>query len=177
IVKVTTELTNLKKSKDKSEKDLKGVPKKELKDINVGDFVFVAPFGKDGKVLKINKDKAYVEAGGLKSWIKKSDLFQAGSRPQRPKNQQVMITVQKNQEGRGLQLDARGMRREKFLNAAEKHLMDVLNGDLPFVDIIHGHGDGILKKSLYELLSSYDGELRYGYVEGNMGTTRVELFD
>ena len=89
----------------------------------------------------------------------------------------VKINIEKNNDNRGLKFDARGMRREEFLQKAEQYIFDILNGDVPFVDIIHGHGNGILKKSLFELLKTYRNEVKHSFMEGNMGTTRIELID
>ena len=87
------------------------------------------------------------------------------------------MSVSKMESSRNLSFDARGMRRDEFLLQAELHVLDVINGDLPFVDIIHGHGDGILKSSLYKLLARFKDEIHFDFVEGNQGTTRVELLN
>jgi DNA mismatch repair protein MutS2 len=92
-----------------------------------------------------------------------------------PKKERVRVNVIKESRNRSMKLDARGMRRDEFLKSAEEHILDVINGDIPFVDIIHGHGDGILKSSLKGILKRYSADIDYGHVEGNMGTTRVEL--
>lgn len=141
----------------------------------IGDIVVIKGLNKEGKVIKVSKTKVQVEAGTLKTWVNYTDLLGSRNKPQK-KKEEVRVHIQKSQEGRGMVLDARGLRREEFLNRAESHILDVLNGDLPFVDIIHGFGDGILKKSLYELLKKYS-EISYGFVEGNMGTTRIELLN
>ena len=73
-----------------------------------------------------------------------------------------------------LEYKALGIRRDEFLRKVEELLFDVINEDIPYVDIIHGHGDGILKRSLYETLKSFP-ELRAEFLEGNDGTTRVTL--
>ncbi|MCR9204048.1 MAG: hypothetical protein NXH75_05700, partial [Halobacteriovoraceae bacterium] len=108
IVKVTSELSKMKKEKERGVEAIK-IATDAIIDPQAGDRVFIAPFNKDGKILKLNKTKAYVESGSLKSWVKITDLYKPGT--QNKGQQQVTINIQKNQEGRGLQLDARGMRR------------------------------------------------------------------
>lgn len=138
----------------------------------VGEFVVIKTLNKRGKILKIHKNKAHIETGKLKIWVELEDLLGSTELQQKP---QVHVHVQKNREARGMVLDARGMRREPFINKAESYILDVINGDLPFVDIIHGHGDGVLKKALNSILQEHRDEIQYGHIEGNMGTTRVEL--
>lgn len=173
VLKVSEALNKNKKKfidDDKNNEQIQGVKKDRF---DVGDVVVIKGLNKEGKIIKISKNKAQVEAGTLKTWVLISELLGSKNK-QNKKKEEVRVHIQKSQEGRGMILDARGMRREEFLNQAESHILDVLNGDLPFVDIIHGFGDGILKKSLYELLKKYS-EISYGFIEGNMGTTRIEL--
>ena len=147
----------------------------DVNNIIPDNMVFLIDFNKEGRVLKVSesKRKAFVECGKIKSWVNFDKI--SASKNNSKKQKTIIISVQKRNEGRGLMLDGRGMRREEFLSAAELNILDVINGDLPFVDIIHGHGDGILKRSLYELLNSFKDSVQFDFIEGNLGTTRVEL--
>ncbi len=176
IVKVSESLNQSKESLSEKEISPQRLLGEEKRSFAVGETVIIKSLQKEGKILKVSKRKAQVEAGKIKTWVPLRDLLGSKNQTHSKPKEQVRVQITKNKEGRGMVLDARGMRRNEFLNLAEGHILDVLNGDLPFVDIIHGFGDGILKKSLYELLKSYS-ELKYGFVEGNMGTTRVELMN
>lgn len=176
ILKVAESLSKAKKDYGLKGSDEKAVQGFEKKDFIIGDLVVIKGLNKEGKIIKINKAKAQVESGKIKTWVALKDLLGSHNKlgSEKGSSERVQVHINKNQTNRGMIFDARGMRREVFLNQAEGHILDVLNGDLPFVDVIHGFGDGILKRSLYELLKQYDG-LQYDFIEGNMGTTRIEL--
>jgi DNA mismatch repair protein MutS2 len=46
------------------------------------------------------------------------------------------------------------MRLSEFQATVEKALGDLLVGDIPYLGIIHGHGDGVLKKWLRKHIQS-----------------------
>ena len=172
IIKVTDSLNHLAKKSKPQEAEVKittlpGVP-------NIESQVLIKALGVTGVVKKIKGKKAFVEAGKLKTWVPFDELNLTLNQNS-PKKERVRVNVIKESRNRSMKLDARGMRRDEFLKSAEEHILDVINGDIPFVDIIHGHGDGILKSSLKGILKRYSADIDYGHVEGNMGTTRVEL--
>jgi DNA mismatch repair protein MutS2 len=176
IVKVSESLNNAKETYQETNFKYQQLNGQAKNTFEVGEVVIIKGLQKEGKVLKISKGKAQIETGKVKTWVPLKDLLGSLNKAAQKPHEKVMVQITKNQEGRGMVLDARGMRRNEFLNLAEGHILDVLNGDLPFVDIIHGFGDGVLKKSLYELLKNYS-ELKFDFIEGNMGTTRVELMN
>lgn len=179
IVKVSNELLKHKKQLtfDKTRNNQNNQENMREGEPRVGDSVWIFSLNKTGKIIKINKNKAYVETGKIKLWANVSDLNLTREDTSEKTNHKVKINIEKNNDNRGLKFDARGMRREEFLQKAEQYIFDILNGDVPFVDIIHGHGNGILKKSLFELLKTYRNEVKHSFMEGNMGTTRIELID
>jgi DNA mismatch repair protein MutS2 len=141
--------------------------------IEVGDHVYSETLKQHGSVIKISSDKYYIQLKKMKIWLKRSDL----TAKNKPKTKQTTTTTYIKTEstsGSELLYDARGVRREDFLLEIEERIYTVINGDTPFLDIIHGHGEGILRKSLYEFLKPFK-ELHYDHIEGNLGTTRVTL--
>ena len=58
---------------------------------------------------------------------------------------EVFINIEREIIGK-LEIDCRGMRLDEFQNSVEKSLIEVENGDIPYIVIVHGHGTGILKK-------------------------------
>ncbi len=143
----------------------------------LGMTVYIKALGKEGQIIAIAKGnkKVQLNCKGLKIWQPLSQVRLSNS-SHKPKPQMVSVSVSKSEDySRTMNLDARGMRRDEFLQQAELYILDVINGDLPFVDIIHGHGDGVLKSSLYKLLQRFKDDVHFDFVEGNQGTTRVEL--
>lgn len=152
-------------------------PPANLGSAKIGESAYSKTLDKMGRVIKINEGKgtAQIDCSGIKMWLQLSDLYLSKDHSKKERQINVFVSKQANQSS--LLLDARGMRRDEFLTSAELHILEVVNGDLPFVDIIHGHGDGILKKALHELLKRFKNEVKFGFIEGNLGTTRVELLN
>jgi len=133
-------------------------------------LVFSSTFNEHGKVIKANKQQAFVQFKKVKSWVNIEDLYKSQKKSTPLKNSGY---IEKSSSTSTL-FDARGMRREPFLNDVEIKVYDLVNGDIPYLDIIHGHGEGILKSSLLKYLKKVEG-ISYGFIEGNQGTTRVTL--
>lgn len=90
--------------------------------------------------------------------------------------QQIRISVTRETE-RSFMLDCRGMRLEEFQHTVEKGLGDLLSGDIPSLNVIHGHGDGVLKAWLRGFISK-SKDFRWNTPEtGNDGETEIKLKD
>ena len=87
--------------------------------------------------------------------------------------QQVTTSIIREEKSQ-IEYDVRGMRLEEFQRLADQSIDSLLAGDIPFIDIIHGHGDGILKGWLRKHLKSYS-ELLWDHPDGNDGMTRIEI--
>jgi DNA mismatch repair protein MutS2 len=84
------------------------------------------------------------------------------------------ITVNISRTIRGeIEIDCRGMRLDQFQKICDDAISEVYTGEIPFVTIIHGHGDGILKNWLRENLKKNHRELKWENVEGNDGCTKI----
>ena len=73
-----------------------------------------------------------------------------------------------------MEIDCRGMRLSEFETMVEQSLSGLYQGDIPFVNIIHGHGDGILKTWLRQRVEG-DRALMWETSEGNDGHTEIKL--
>lgn len=88
--------------------------------------------------------------------------------------QQIRISVTRESE-RPYVLDCRGMRLEEFQHQVEKGLADLLAGDTGKLNIVHGHGDGVLKSWLRSKISK-SKDFKWSVPEnGNDGETEIEL--
>ena len=72
-------------------------------------------------------------------------------------------------------LDVRGMRLTECQSLVENALVDLLNGDVPYISVVHGHGDGILKKWLREYLRRSPDFSGGPPENGNDGETKITL--
>ena len=157
---VTKELRqNLQKSLVKNEvkEEKKPIVKFDDSTIVVGDWVQLVNTETSGQVLEINRDNLVLALGDLRSVVKKN-------RVQKISNRQAKKVVQSNSfSGRlndaimsfNAELDLRGMRGEVALQEVENYLDKAIMLGFPSVKLIHGKGDGILRKLIREYLKKY----------------------
>lgn len=151
------------------------IPKGELdiNDIKKGDVVFSLIMKKEFVVqlIDIRKKEVVIGKGPIKLTVPISTLSRSNKAPIRPR---VSVSYQKESNSH-LEHDVRGMRLSEFQNLVEKSLGDLLSGDVPYLSIIHGHGDGVLKNWLRDYLKrspDFKGETPEN---GNDGETKITL--
>ncbi len=125
--------------------------------IEVGDWVQLTNSETTGQVLEINRDNLVVALGDLRSVLKKNRVYKIS-------NKQAKKVVQNNSYTGSLseaissfnaELDIRGFRGENAIHELEKYLDKSIMLGFPFIKIIHGKGDGILRKLIREYLKKY----------------------
>jgi DNA mismatch repair protein MutS2 len=151
------------------------IPRESLnfKTLKSGDEVFSHEFKKNFRVLSIDfkKEEVTIGKGSFKISVAASTLSKPTHKEQKSK---VQVFYSKS-ESSTVEIDARGMRLSEFQSLVDKSLGDLLSGDIPFLSIIHGHGDGILKNWLRDHLkksSDFKGETPES---GNDGETKITL--
>ncbi|MGV3547038.1 MAG: endonuclease MutS2 [Pedobacter sp.] len=126
-------------------------------EIEVGDWVQLIGTESTGQVMEINKNNLVVAFGDLRSVVKKN-------RVQKISNRQVKKLVQRSSYTSSLsdavssfraELDLRGMRGEVALQELENYMDKAIMLGFPSIKIIHGKGDGILRKLIRTHLKSY----------------------
>lgn len=86
---------------------------------------------------------------------------------------QEKVIINRTLKGK-VELDCRGMRLDAFQTEVETSLIELINGEIPFLTVIHGHGTGVLKKWLRDHLGTFK-EIKYSAEDGNDGSTKIEL--
>ncbi len=115
------------------------------------------------------KGQAKVVKGNIQILAPLNSLYETGNKA----NSQPRITVTtKIDREASIEIDCRGMRLDEFKNVITRAIDDVLRWEVPFVNIIHGHGDGILKNYLREQLRTIDG-IKGESKDGNDGSTKI----
>ena len=74
-----------------------------------------------------------------------------------------------------VEYDARGLRLSEFQNLIDSALGNLLSGDIPYLSIIHGHGDGVLKNWLRDYLKKSKIFIGQTPENGNDGETKIVL--
>lgn len=192
--------TSLRKKMNKSmaqNKTVSPTKKLELKDLAIGDQVFVTSLGQKGTILSINasKKEAQIQMGIMKSKVKLSDLgyvqeqtthFKESKYPRAKKYTQAKgnknastISIKRSGDAK-TELDLRGTTILDALEIVDKYLDNAYLSHLQQVTIIHGKGTGALRQGVHEFLrkSPHVKSYRLGeFGEGDSGVTIVEFND
>ncbi|MCD6309721.1 MAG: Smr/MutS family protein, partial [Candidatus Eremiobacteraeota bacterium] len=152
--------------------------KDEIKyDINVGDLVEVKSLGKNGRVIGFDRDgRMEIRIGQFRMWFSPEDLVKlevsgTGNADFDELRKEKLLSIKP-------ELDLRGQRLEEAMDSLGKYLDDALLAGITDFRVIHGKGQGILKKAVGEFLKNnpHVAEFRLGEVEdGSWGVTVVKL--
>ncbi len=145
--------------------------------IQVGDFVKLKSGGATGKVIRIDKKNVIVEMGLLKITTHLRELTLAGE-PLEQKKKGIHANMLEEKAKFVSKIDVRGMRRDEALITLEKYIDKALVSGVSKLEIIHGKGDGILRKAVHSKLREYPSLNNFYHPEPNKGgdgTTWVEM--
>jgi DNA mismatch repair protein MutS2 len=126
-------------------------------ELAVGDWVQLDQSESTGQILEITKSNVIVAFGELRSVVKANRLHKVSKR-------EVKKLVQRSGYGGSLldavsnfkaELDLRGMRGEAALQELEPYLDKAIMLGINSIKIIHGKGDGILRKLIRNYLKQY----------------------
>lgn len=142
-------------------------------DLKPGEVVHSLVLKKDFTVQSVDtrKQEARVAKGPIKISVPVSTLTRSKNQPG---HQKVSVSFHKSRNAK-VELDVRGMRLSECQNLVETALGDLLSGDVPYISVIHGHGDGVLKNWLRDYLKrskDFQGEPPES---GNDGETKISL--
>ncbi len=117
----------------------------------VGMRCLFIPLNREGEIIKIDEKKKKATLAMKGNMRIEAKLSELGKPRTSGEKQDFQFQIQKTKSS-SLKIDGRGMRLEEFKEKVEFAVSDVLIGDIPYVEIIHGHGDGILKNWVREYL-------------------------
>lgn len=145
-------------------------------EIKVGSIVRIPNSTTTGEVIQLRKNKAVVVAGIIKSTYDVGDLKPVNAKPSKEKNK-VQVGFMKRQESFAMELDVRGMRADEALKAIERWIDDALIIGVLNLRLIHGKGDGILKKIVRDYYHNKPFVKRIRYEDVRMGGEGVSLIE
>ena len=127
----------------------------------IGDKVFLKSFRAEGVLTARDRKRMRVDCRGKVLDVDASDVLhlkqnQVEAEPPR-------ITEHLDLEGGALSTELRllGYRMEDAMLELESTLDGALSRGLPFLKIIHGHGNGVLKKAVREFLRTHNARSNY----------------
>lgn len=103
-------------------------------------------------ITKVNpkKNLYLAQSHNMKIWVKPQDLRETIT-SKNSKKEKVIVNFHIESMD-SITFDARGLLLDDFKNHLEQYLLDLDLGHIPFVEVIHGHGDGILKNYTRDFL-------------------------
>lgn len=144
-----------------------------FEDIKPGDAVFSHTLNKEFIVqsLDLRKKEVVIAKGNFKLSV---PLHTLGFSKTAPQTHKVSVSFQKTTNST-VEFDVRGMRLSEFQNLIDGALGDLMAGDIPFINVIHGHGDGVLKNWLRDYLKRSKDFVAGPPENGNDGETKITL--
>jgi DNA mismatch repair protein MutS2 len=148
-----------------------------ISDFSVGSFVSIKNTTTSGRIILIDKErsKALIESGSIKMQVDLQDLIPALS-----KSEQMPVTHHHNisQTITNYRLDIRGRKPEEADFEILKFIDDSYMTGQQRVEILHGKGTGVLKKTVKDILDKHEKVKNYYFAPiefGGEGITIVEL--
>jgi len=137
-------------------KPVKGHKTTNKEDLEVGDWVKISDTGTIAQIMEIAKDNLILAMGDLRSVVKRNRVEKT-SRKDVPKALRQSHGTQMTESIASFnpEIDVRGMRTEAALYDIEKYLDRAIMMSFPSLKIIHGKGNGILRKMIRDYLRKY----------------------
>ena len=145
--------------------------------LQAGDSVYVKSLDQVGELLAIEDQAAEVRVGSFRLRTQR-DALELRPHPEPPTEKEESPAQRLRVSPPSIELDLRGLRAADIAPILDKHLNDAFLSRLPWTQIIHGKGMGVLKKVVREILASHPlvSTYRAGDLsEGGDGVTVVHL--
>lgn len=125
-------------------------------ELKPGDWVKLTDSDTTGQVMEIIKDNVVIAMGDLRTVVKKKRVVKV-AKSEVPKEIRRSFSGQTNDLASfNPEIDVRGMRTEDALSAIERLLDRAIMMSFGSLKIIHGKGDGILRKMIRQYLKKYE---------------------
>ena len=124
--------------------------------IQVGDWVKILGTDKEAQVISTAKNNLVLAMGELRTVQKRSNVVRIDKKDQRLRSRQTHHShIADEVASFRPEVDVRGMRTEAALYEIEKYLDKAIMMGFPSLKIVHGKGDGILRKFIRDYLRKY----------------------
>ena len=146
--------------------------------LEVGDYVKLRTGGSTGTIESINKNKAIIQIGDLRMTAKLRDLIRAKAPLKIQKRESVSTDMVQYTAKFDSKIDIRGLRMEEAIKMVENFVDKALISNSPNLRIIHGKGNGILRKAVRRKLKEYNVKMELSHPnhdDGGDGVTIVEI--
>lgn len=145
--------------------------------LKVGASVKLVHGGQTGEILQMDKKKAEVLVGALRISVPVNELVPIEGFIEPVKGRGVQARLLEAHAKFERKLDVRGMRREEVMKLMETYLDEAMLAGARNCEIVHGKGNGILRKAVHQALKSYPHALKFHHPEDESGGSGVTLVD
>ncbi|MGI6457635.1 MAG: endonuclease MutS2 [bacterium] len=149
----------LRPQKPRPEKKMIEKPNWTWDQLKPGTFVRIQGIPGDGRIVNAQEKRSEVEVNINNMTMRvKSDRIQSILQPRPEKSAQKVqadYRVDRPDKAVHVSLDIHGMTVEEMTPVVEKYLDEAFRSGLPWVRIVHGFGQGILRRSVRSLLKSH----------------------
>ena len=146
-----------------------------IKDIEVGDVIFLDKYGKSAKILEINGNNVSINMEGMRVKLNKKDIV--GKKVVEKKEKEVKISNTTSKSSAKREILLVGKRVEEALDLLEKFIDDSLLAGYEKAYIIHGRGTGQLKKAIHEYLRVHPRIKKYRLAENDEGGQAITIVE
>ena len=175
------ELIQKRSSVEKEVKALKqevyGRESKNQKPVQVGDFVRLRNGTISGKILRIEKDKAELMMGSVRMNVPLTDLVSANEPLDIKTGQTINTELTDFSSKRNTSLDIRGYRAHEAERAITHFVENAFIHNINHLKILHGKGNGVLKKVVIDKLKSYKEIKSFEHPEEEYGGEGITLIN
>lgn len=168
--------------KRKQQQELEEVKKLKQKEIVAGDFVRMKGHPNPGQVIRLDGTRAMVAFDNLKMEVPAEQLERSAPPPKQNRNTTVHTNIMKDLRNRSEMfkpvMDVRGKRAEEVLTEVGRLIDDAIWLNVKELSILHGKGDGILRKVIRDFLAGVPQVLSFSdaHIEqGGHGITKIIL--
>lgn len=146
----------------------------EDRPLEVGDFVKLRSGGATGEIETINRKNAVVILGGMRMTVKLRDL-QLASTPLSIRSTQSVHQDVDYAARFDSKIDIRGMRYVEAIKVIEEFVDQAILADASSLRIVHGKGNGALRKAVKKKLREYNVPMEISHPEAEAGGDGVTL--
>lgn len=152
------------------------------KQLSLGDRVKLLTLNQNGEIISLPDEKGdmQVQVGIMKIGVNVSDimLIESGKPKKKAKASGYGKLYKKKAQTISTSVDVRGKNLDDAVMDVEKYIDDAFISGLEQVTIIHGRGEGILRKGIQEMLKRHKNVKSFrkgGFNEGGDGVTVIKL--
>ena len=157
----------------------------KFQDIEVGDVVMVCGLNIKGRVVEKRGNSLRIDTGRMSMNVSKDSVRLVGKGSGSVKQEglgrspnDISVFLERHRKTFFPEIDVRGMRTDEAIAEVDKFLNDALIFNFSEVRIIHGKGEGILRKAIEEFLREFPYVKSFRLAdesEGGSGVTVVHL--